>query len=146
VADATAGLVTNKRSLESTVVVDDGDILVLGGLMQDQFQDNSSRVPGLGSLPGIGALFRSDNRTRTKSNLMVFLRPVVMRTTESQNTLSLDRYDLIRAQQRDTQPEPRVLLPINETPVLPPLRAPGAPADAPMQPAPTPPASEPLKP
>ncbi len=143
VADATAGLVTNKRSLESTVVVDDGAILVLGGLMQDQFQDNSSRVPGLGSIPGIGALFRSDNRTRTKSNLMVFLRPVVVRTPEAQNTLSLDRYDLIRSQQRDTQPEPRALLPINEAPVLPPLRTPGA-DSAPIQPGPTPPASPPL--
>lgn len=142
VADATAGLVTNKRSLESTVVVDDGQILVLGGLIQDQFQDNSSRVPGLGSLPGIGALFRSDNRTRTKSNLMVFLRPVVVRTSEAQNALSLDRYDLIRAQQKDGQPEPRALLPINEAPVLPPMRAPNDPNSA--QPGPTPPASPPL--
>mgnify|MGYP002784859629 CR=1 FL=1 len=133
VADATAGLVTNKRSIESTVVVEDGDILVMGGLMQDQFQDNSSRVPGLGSLPGIGGLFRSDNRTRTKSNLMVFLRPVVMRSAEQSNALTLDRYDLIRAQQRDAQPEPRVLLPVNEAPMLPPLRAPaaGEPASAP---------------
>ena len=145
VADATAGLVTNKRSLESTVVVDDGEILVLGGLIQDQFQDNSSRVPGLGSIPVFGALFRSDNRTRTKSNLMVFLRPVVVRTPEAQNALSLDRYDLIRAQQKDTQPEPRALLPINEAPVLPPLRAPGAPASAPIEPGPTRPSSPPLE-
>ena len=142
VADATAGLVTNKRSIESTVVVNDGDILVMGGLMQDQFQDNSSRVPGLGRLPGVGALFRSDNRTRTKSNLMVFLRPQVMRSAETSNSLSLDRYDLIRAQQKDTQPEPRVLLPNFDSPMLPPLRpAPGEP----MQPAPTPPASPPLQ-
>jgi general secretion pathway protein D len=145
VADATAGLVTNKRSIETTVVVDDGDILVLGGLMQDQFQNNQDKVPGLGNIPGLGALFRNENRTRTKSNLMVFLRPVVMRDANASNTLTLDRYDLIRAEQQTSQPEPRRLLPINEAPVLPPLRTPGAPPDAPLTPAPTPPASPPLR-
>jgi len=135
VADATAGLVTNKRSIESTVVVDDGDILVLGGLMQDEFQNNQDRVPGLAAIPGLGALFRNENRTRRKSNLMVFLRPVVMRDATASEALTLDRYDIIRAQQKDAQPEPRVLLPINEAPVLPPLREPVAPAS---QPAPQP--------
>jgi general secretion pathway protein D len=134
VADATAGLVTNKRALESTVVVDDGDILVLGGLMQDQYQNNEDKIPGLGNLPGIGALFRNENRTRTKSNLMVFLRPVVMRSAEQANALSLERYDLIRSQQKDGQPVQRALLPINESAILPPLRGPGAPADAPPAP------------
>ena len=142
VADATAGLVTNKRAIESNVVVNDGDILVMGGLMQDQFQDNSSRVPILGSIPYVGALFRSDNRTRTKSNLMVFLRPVVMRNAAAATALTLDRYDLIRAQQMDTQPPYRMMLPINDAPVLPPLR-PAQPGGE-MQPAPTPPASPPL--
>jgi len=142
VADATAGLVTNKRAIESNVVVNDGDILVMGGLMQDQFQDNSSRVPVLGSLPYIGALFRSDNRTRTKSNLMVFLRPLVMRDAAASTALTLDRYDLIRAQQKDTQPPYRMMLPINDSPVLPPLR-PAQPGGE-MLPAPTPPASPPL--
>lgn len=132
VADATAGLVTNKRSIESTVVVDDGDILVLGGLMQDEFQNNQDRVPGLASIPGLGVLFRNENRTRRKSNLMVFLRPVVMRDAVASESLSLDRYDIIRAQQKDAQPEPRLLLPINEAPVLPPLREPGASAPAPV--------------
>ena len=140
VADATAGLVTNKRALESTVVVDDGDILVLGGLMQDQYQNNEDKIPGLGNLPGIGGLFRSDNRTRTKSNLMVFLRPVVMRTAEQSNALSLERYESIRSQQKDGQPVQRPLLPINESAILPPVRAPGAPANAPAAPAATPPA------
>jgi general secretion pathway protein D len=145
VADATAGLVTNKRAIETTVVVDNGDILVLGGLMQDQYQNNQDKVPGLGNLPGIGGLFRNENRTRTKSNLMVFLRPVVIRDANAGNALTLDRYDLIRGQQQTSQPEPRVLLPINEAPVLPPLRQPGAPADAPLVPAPTPPASPPMR-
>ncbi|MBL0719080.1 type II secretion system secretin GspD [Piscinibacter sp. Jin2] len=142
VADATAGLVTNKRSIESTVVVNDGDILVMGGLMQEQFQDNSSKVPGLGNLPGIGALFRSDNRTRTKSNLMVFLRPVVMRDAEAANALSLGRYDLIRAQQQATQPPQRPGLDVGDAPQLPPLpgtvpagAAGPASAPAPVEPA-----------
>jgi len=144
VADATAGLVTNKRSIESSVVVEDGDILVLGGLMQDQFQNNRDQVTGLGSVPVIGGLFRSENRTRTKNNLMVFLRPVVMRGADQANQLSLDRYDLIRALQKDAQPEPRVLLPVNEGPILPPMRPEGArPSDV-MPPVPTsPPASTP---
>ncbi len=126
VADATAGLVTNKRSIESSVVVDDGQIIVLGGLMQDQFQNNRDKVPLLGDAPVVGGLFRSENRTRVKTNLMVFLRPVVMRDQEASNKVSLDRYDMIRAQQKDNQPQPRTLLPINEAPVLPPMRAPQA--------------------
>lgn len=125
VADATAGLVTNKRSIESSVVVEDGDILVLGGLMQDQFQNNRDQVPVLGDVPVFGGLFRNENRTRTKNNLMVFLRPVVMRGAEQANQLSLDRYDLIRAMQKDAQPEPRRLLPVNEGPMLPPMRPEG---------------------
>lgn len=130
VADATAGLVTNKRSIESTVVVNDGDILVMGGLMQEQFQDNTSKVPGLGSLPGIGALFRSDNRTRTKSNLMVFLRPVVMRDADAANALSLGRYELIRAQQQGAQPADKPGLDVGPGPMLPALPG-SAPAEQP---------------
>lgn len=136
VADATAGLVTNKRSIESSVVVDDGQIIVLGGLMQDQFQNNRDKVPVLGDAPLIGGLFRSENRNRTKTNLMVFLRPVVMRDQDATMRFSLDRYDMIRAQQKEAQPEPRRLLPINEAPLLPPMRVPPAPdAATPPQPA-----------
>lgn len=120
-----AGPSTNKRSIESTVVVDDGAILVLGGLIEDRFVENKSKVPLLGDIPGIGALFRSESRTKKRTNLMVFLRPVVTRGPEDAGKLSLDRYDLIRAQQKDAQPVPSVVLPINESPVLPPQRAPG---------------------
>jgi general secretion pathway protein D len=137
VADATAGLVTNKRSIESNVVVDDGDILVLGGLMQDNFQNNQDKVPGLGSIPGLGALFRNENRTRTKSNLMVFLRPVVMRSAEQSNTLSMDRYDQIRGQQQEAQPPSRPLLPDIDAPVLP-ARGAGSKSPAGSVPVPAP--------
>jgi general secretion pathway protein D len=125
-----AGPSTNKRSIESTVVVDDGAILVLGGLIEDRFTDNKSKVPLLGDIPGIGALFRSESRTKTRTNLMVFLRPVVMRGPEDASKLSLDRYDQIRAQQKDAQPSRSFLTPINQSPVLPPQRAPAEPPQA----------------
>jgi general secretion pathway protein D len=115
-----AGPTTNKRSIESNVVVDDGQIIVLGGLIEDKFTEKKSKVPLLGDLPYVGALFRSESREKNRTNLMVFLRPVVLRDAESANKLSLDRYDLIRAQQKDAQPSSSLLMPINESPVLPP--------------------------
>jgi len=127
-----AGPSTDKRSIESTVVVDDGAILVLGGLIEDKFTENKSKVPLLGDIPVIGQLFRSESRTKTRTNLMVFLRPVIMRDAETANKLSLDRYDLIRAQQKDAQPAPSIVLPINESPVLPPIRPPASSASAPV--------------
>ena len=119
-----AGPSTNKRSIESNVVVDDGQIIVLGGLIEDRYTENKSKVPLLGDIPYVGGLFRSESRSKTRTNLMVFLRPVVMRDAESTQKLSLDRYDLIRAQQNEAQPSPSVLIPINEAPVIPPMRLP----------------------
>jgi general secretion pathway protein D len=121
-----AGPSTNKRSIESTVVVDDGAILVLGGLIEDRFVENNSKVPLLGDIPGVGNLFRSENRTKNRTNLMVFLRPVIMRDGDAAARMSLDRYDMIRANQEGAQPQPSVALPINDSPVLPPRRAEGA--------------------
>ena len=117
-----AGPSTNKRSIESNVVVDDGQILVLGGLIEDRYTDNKSQVPLLGSIPYLGALFRSESRTKTRTNLMVFLRPVVMRDAATANKLSLERYELIRSFQKDQQPNPSLLVPINDPPVIPPLQ------------------------
>ncbi|MGC4366795.1 type II secretion system secretin GspD [Hydrogenophaga sp. R2] len=119
------GLITNVRSIESTVLVDDGAIVVLGGLLQDEYAGNQDKVPGLGDVPVLGNLFRSESRSRRKTNLMVFLRPVVMRDGRETSTLALDRYDLMRAAQREVQPANSSVLPINESPVLP------APTDAP---------------
>jgi len=127
-----AGPSTDKRSIESTVVVDDGAILVLGGLIEEKYSQNISKVPLLGDIPYLGALFRSESRTKTRTNLMVFLRPVVMRDIESANRLSLDRYELIRARQREAQPVPSAILGNNEATVLP---SPSLPA--PMNPIPT---------
>ena len=119
---ANAGPTTNKRSIESTVVVDDGQIIVLGGLIEDNYTTSRSKVPLLGDLPYIGALFRSETRSRKRSNLMVFLRPTVMRDQAASDRISLDRYDYIRGNQLNSQPTPNAILGINESPVLPPIR------------------------
>ena len=89
---STTGLITNKRSIESNVLVEDGQIVVLGGLLSDEYNSNSAQVPGLGDIPLLGALFRSENRDRRKTNLMVFLRPVVLRDATATDQLSNTRY------------------------------------------------------
>ena len=127
-----AGPSTTKRSIESTVVVDDGQIIVLGGLIEDRFIETKSKVPLLGDLPYVGGLFRSESRDKKRTNLMVFLRPLVMRDAASANRLSADRYDQIRARQEGQQPAPSVVMPINEGPVLPPLPAASAGAASPL--------------
>jgi general secretion pathway protein D len=137
-----AGPSTTKRSIESTIVVDDGQIIVLGGLIEDRFTETKSKVPLLGDIPVLGALFRSDTRTRRKTNLMVFLRPMIMRSGEDANRLSLDRYDMIRAQQQQAQPSQSIVLPINESPVLPPPPAPASAASAPAPSEPGPPRNQ----
>lgn len=119
--NSSTGLITNKRSIESNVLVEDGAIVVLGGLLQDEFAGTRDKVPGLGDIPLFGNLFKSEARARKKTNLMVFLRPVVVRDAASSNALSVDRYDLLREVQKVSQPVPSVLVPINSAPVLPPL-------------------------
>ena len=114
-----AGPSTTKRSIESTVTVDDGQILVLGGLIQDTYTNVKSKVPLLGDLPFLGALFRSETRERKRTNLMVFLRPIVMRDADSSARFSQERYDQIRSQQQAGQPVPSWVMPINESPIVP---------------------------
>ena len=101
------------------MLVDDGSVVVIGGLLQDNFTGNSDKIPGLGDLPIIGNLFKSSSRTRKKSNLMVFLRPVVVRDAASSDRLSLDRYEQMLSGMREAQPVPSQTMPINEGPVLP---------------------------
>ncbi|MBI5254975.1 MAG: type II secretion system secretin GspD [Burkholderiales bacterium] len=139
-----AGPSTTKRSIEGTVTVDDGQILVLGGLIEDNFTTNRSKVPLLGDLPLVGNLFRSESRTRKRTNLMVFLRPVVMRDADSAARFSLDRYDQIRARQSGAQPSTNLLLPIDKAPMLPPTSEAAKPVPtAPLNP---PPPAEPKAP
>jgi general secretion pathway protein D len=115
------GPTTSKRTIESTVLVDDGSIVVLGGLLQDKYSGNQDKVPGLGDVPVFGNLFKSEARTRNKTNLMVFLRPVVVRDAQTGDRLSMDRYDLMRSGLQDAQPVHSDLVPINEAPLLPAL-------------------------
>jgi general secretion pathway protein D len=117
--NATNGPTTNKRTIESNVLVDDGNIVVLGGLLQDEYSGNAEKVPGLADVPLFGNLFKSEARTRKKTNLMVFLRPVVVRDARDSDRLSLDRYDMMRSGLRDNQPLPSSLVPINDSPLLP---------------------------
>ncbi len=139
---ANAGPSTTKRSIEGTVTVDDGQILVLGGLIEDNYTTTQTKVPLLGDIPFLGALFRSESRDRKRTNLMVFLRPIVMRDADAQARFSLDRYEQIRARQFGAQPSPSVLLPIDRSPVVPLLppggAVPTAPFDAPPLETPAP--------
>lgn len=119
----TTGLTTNKSSIETTVVIDDGATLVLGGLLKDEFSNGDSQVPLLGDIPVLGNLFKSRSRSRNKTNLMVFLRPVVIRNQDDANVMTSDRYDYMRQRQLNSQPESSVVLnKVNAAPVLDPLK------------------------
>jgi len=120
--DSASGLVTNKRSIETAVLVEDGSVVVLGGLLQDEYAGNDAKVPGLGDLPFFGNLFKSESRKRNKTNLMVFLRPVIVRDAAATNAFSIDRYDLMRTNQQQAQPIPNKLVPVEGSPVLPELQ------------------------
>lgn len=86
----------NKRSIQSTVLADNGEIIVLGGLMQDNYNTSNSKVPLLGDIPWIGQLFRSESKSRQKTNLMVFLRPVIINDRETAQAVTANRYDYIQ--------------------------------------------------
>ncbi|WP_157314346.1 type II secretion system secretin GspD [Chitinibacter sp. GC72] len=96
-----AGLATKVRTIETKVLVDDGQIVVLGGLIEDRLSNTGNQVPGLGDLPFIGELFKYENRSYQKVNLMIFLRPVLIKDTSSNFSLSNDRYQYLREQQGD---------------------------------------------
>lgn len=112
-------IITNKRSIETNVLVDDGQIIVLGGLIEDTVNDGVEKVPGLGDIPILGNLFKYQTRKRGKKNLMVFLRPTVVRSNEQSINLSSDRYDYIRTMQLNSQPEKILVLPNVDAPLLP---------------------------
>lgn len=120
--NALTGLITNKRSIESNVVVDDGSIVVLGGLLTDEYSGSAQQVPLLGNIPYLGNLFKNQNRSRKKTNLMMFLRPVVVRDGDSTERLSLDRYDFMRRKEIESQPKPNAVMQVNESALLPALR------------------------
>ncbi len=120
---STAGLITNKRSIESNVLVDDGSIIVLGGLLSDEYSGGASQVPLFGDIPVLGWLFKSESRSRTKKNLMVFLRPVVVRDAAASDALSNNRYQQMMGLQQSSQPGFNPIIGAGNAPVLPPLPA-----------------------
>lgn len=92
-------ITTNKRSIKTTVLVEDGQTLVLGGLMDDKINDSRSKVPFLGDIPLLGSLFRYRTNSKSKRNLMVFLHPTILRNPETADFYSRSKYDDLRAAQ-----------------------------------------------
>jgi general secretion pathway protein D len=129
--DSKNGPTTNKRSIESSVLVDDGSIVVLGGLLQDDTSASQEKVPGMGDIPLLGNLFKAETRSRKKTNLMVFLRPVVVRDGAATEALSMGRYEQMRLSQQAVQPVGNATLPVQGAAVLPELQSkPVAPSPA----------------
>ncbi len=105
----TVGLdITTTRSIKTSVLVDDGKILVLGGLISDELKETEYRVPVLGSIPVLGWLFRYTSNTRSRKNLMVFLRPTIIRDNERSDVITFDKYDYLRRLQQDVNRQVRV--------------------------------------
>lgn len=124
-ANDSAGPTTNKRSIKSTVLVDDGAIIALGGLVEDSFSGGEEKVPLLGDIPVAGSLFRYETRKRSKTNLVVFLRPVILRDRQDYAEISSSRYDYVIGQQRELSAPVRLLRNEAPPPTMP-TPAPGA--------------------
>lgn len=124
IAQSAAGavdLITNQRIIETTVIVEDGEILVLGGLLEDVLRESDQRVPILGSIPIIGNLFRSRKTEKIKTNLMIFIRATIMRDAAHTALETNAKYNLIRSVQQGRQGDDIALMPGQKRPILPPL-------------------------
>jgi general secretion pathway protein D len=133
-------LIINKREIETTVTVDDGEIIALGGLLDDNERKTIERIPLLSDIPGIGELFKSRSRSRSKTNLMVFIRPTILRSREDARALTAQRYGYIQNQQllRNPDREPTIDELLRDyMGVEPPVSPPGAVAPPPAAPAAT---------
>ncbi|MGY2439850.1 type II secretion system secretin GspD [Pseudomonas sp. SDO52101_S400] len=129
-ASTSAGIVTSKRAIDTSILLDDGQIMVLGGLLQDGYSQSNDAVPWLSNIPGLGALFRNERRSITKTNLMVFLRPYIIRDSAAGRSITLNRYDFMRRAQGGLQPERSWAMPDMQAPQLP-TAAQGVPATLP---------------
>jgi len=127
-------VVTSIRSIKTNVIVDDGSILVLGGLIDDVIRESESRIPLLGDIPVLGWPFRYRSVEAQKRNLMIFIRPTILRTSVSNLTKTQDKYNEIRDQQLVRHERGVPLLPESEQPVLRPLDARGVPIPGPAVP------------
>ncbi len=137
-ADQTSStdLITNKRTISTRVLVDDGGMIVLGGLIEDRLTESESRVPLLGKIPVIGALFRVRSTQKTKTNLMVFIRPRVLRTAEQAAIETNSKYNYLRDLQMERNDGKVRMIPGAKQPTLPPLVGPTQPTPTPPPPAP----------
>jgi general secretion pathway protein D len=115
----TADVVTNKRTIKTAVMVEDGKMVVLGGLISDDLQQVTQKVPVLGDIPILGSLFRSESVQKVKRNLMIFLHPVIVRDADSSAQVSQSKYNYMRAKQLEQKAETPSLLPNKEVPLLP---------------------------
>jgi general secretion pathway protein D len=113
-----ADIVTNKRSIQTTVIANDGDLIILGGLIDDNLQETSEKVPLLGDLPILGAAFRYKKSTLVKRNLMVFIRPTIVRDAAVLEAASHGKYTLLRTQQLLRSGDEVMLMPGVKRPVL----------------------------
>lgn len=116
-----AGVITNKRAVSSMVLVDDGQIVVIGGLIQDTVVESVQQVPVLGSIPLLGALFRYKSQSHRKTNLMIFLRPTLVRNNLRADAFTGERYQYIIGEQVKAKPEHDFILPNIDSPMLPPI-------------------------
>jgi general secretion pathway protein D len=120
-AEGAVDLVTNQRIVETTVIVDDGQILVLGGLIEEQLRESDQRVPILGRIPLLGNLFRSRQTDKVKTNLMIFIRPTILRDAKTTAFETNQKYNMIREIQQGQQGRDVQLMPGTQRPILPPL-------------------------
>ncbi|WP_375232837.1 type II secretion system secretin GspD [Pseudomonas cannabina] len=118
-ASLEAGTVTNKRAIDTSILLDDGQIMVLGGLLQDGYNQSNNAVPWLSNIPLLGVLFRNEARSTSKTNLMVFLRPYIIRDSGAGRSITLNSYDFMRRAQGNLQPERNWALPDTQAPQLP---------------------------
>lgn len=117
-----ADIITNKRQIKTSVLVDSGQIVVLGGLIKDDLEESVTKVPLLGDIPVIGQLFRYTNTTHQKTNLMVFIHPVILRNAADNESVTGGKYDYIRSQQMMIRKRGVYLLPDQSSPLMRPLK------------------------
>ena len=132
--EGAADLITNTRTITTSVFVNDGDVLILGGLIDEQLRESDRRVPGLGRIPGLGWLFRSRTTDRAKTNLMVFIRPTILRDAQDARFQTNAKYRYIQDLQRQMTTEaPNRLLREFDRPLLPPLEELPLPSEPPAE-------------
>jgi len=123
-ATGAVDLVTNNRTISTSVFVHDGDMLILGGLIDDQMRNNEQRVPGLGRIPGLGWLFRARKTERTKTNLMVFIRPVILHDETDARFQTSSKYRYVQELQRQMNDSNKPLIRSGDRPEVPPFPEP----------------------